>query len=288
MACHPPRSPIGGSEAARVQAYTEPMPTLSPSLSMQPADSPRPGPCLLALDTATQTLAVAVLRGERVWAAQEDGGARASSRLIPLVLELLEAAGLSVPMLDAIAFGQGPGAFTGLRTAAAVAQGLAFGAYKPVLALDSLALVAEDAAPEAPPGTHVWVCMDARMDEVYAARYRRTAHGWHAEEAPALWPWAALAAHWQAISHSHPPQAIAGSALLAFADRWTLPSGPTLHPQESDRAAALARCARQAWLQGPRLDAANALPLYLRDKVAQTTAEREALRVPRQPSEMAS
>lgn len=242
----------------------------------------------MALDTATQTLAVAVLRGERVWAAQEDGGARASSRLIPLVLELIEAAGLSVPMLDAIAFGQGPGAFTGLRTAAAVAQGLAFGADKPVLALDSLALVAEDAAPDAPLGTQVWVAMDARMDEMYAARYRRDAQGWHAEEAPALWPWAALAAHWQALGQSRPPQAIAGSALLAFADRWTPPPGPTLQPQENDRAAALARCARQAWQHHPRLDAAQALPLYLRDKVAQTTAERDALRAPRQPSEVAS
>jgi tRNA threonylcarbamoyladenosine biosynthesis protein TsaB len=260
----------------------------TPSQSPFLADPPHPGPGILALDTATQTLAVAVLRGERVWARHEEGGARASSRLIPLVLELLETAGLSVQMVDAIAFGQGPGAFTGLRTAAAVAQGLAFGADKPVLALDSLALVAEDAVPDALPGTQVWVAMDARMDQVYAARYRREAPGWQTLDAPALWPWATLAAHWQEIARSHPPHAVAGSALQAFAGRWTLPPGPTLHLQENDRAGALARCARHAWLHGPRLDAAQALPLYLRDKVAQTTAERDALRATRQPSEVAS
>ena len=84
-------------------------------------------PHLLALDTATDQLAVAVVSGERDLCAQEAGGARASQRLLPLVFELLQAAGLQAAQLGAVAFGRGPGAFTGLRTATSVAQGLALG-----------------------------------------------------------------------------------------------------------------------------------------------------------------
>jgi tRNA threonylcarbamoyladenosine biosynthesis protein TsaB len=232
-----------------------------------------PSPRLLALDTSTQCLAVAVLHGEQTLATVEEGGARASARLLPLALELLGQAGLSMQDLDAIAFGRGPGAFTGLRTAAAAAQGLALGSGKPVLALDSLALVAEDALPDAPPGATVWVAMDARMDEIYAGRYHREAQGWQADEAPALWPWAALAQH---LLDAEPATAVAGSAWSVFGDRLPAPAGAQSLSPERDRGAALARCARQAWAQGAQLDAADALPVYLRNKVAQTTAERQA------------
>ena len=90
-------------------------------------------------------------------------------------------------------------------------------------------------------------------------------------QAPALWPLAALAAHWQAEA----PACVAGSALDAFGDQ--LPTGSAERvPTEQDRAAALLRLAQQAWQAGQAIDPALALPLYLRDKVAQTTAEREA------------
>jgi len=224
----------------------------------------------LALDTATERIAVAVVDGDRQWAADEAGGALASLHLLPLVFALLERAGLALADLDGIAFGRGPGAFTGLRTASSVAQGLAFGAALPVLALDSLALVAEGAC--AQHGVRdVWVAMDARMDEAYAAAYRRDADGWQVVQAPALWSLAALNEAWQLA----PPLCIAGSALDAFGPR--LITGAALRiAATQDRAGALARLARAAWRRGEAIDAALALPLYLRDKVALTTAERAA------------
>jgi tRNA threonylcarbamoyladenosine biosynthesis protein TsaB len=229
-------------------------------------------PRLLALDTATDRMAVAVVDGERHWGAEEPGGAQTSQRVLPLVFELLERAGLTLGDLDAVAFGRGPGAFTGLRTACSVAQGLAYGAGLPVLPIDSLALVAEDAwARHGDAARRIWVAMDARMDEAYAAAYCRADDRWVAAPEPALWTVAALAAAWQ----SDPPPCVAGSALDAFTDR--LPSGAALRiAVPHDRAAALASLARQAWRRGEALDAALALPLYLRDKVALTTAEREA------------
>lgn len=234
--------------------------------------TPTRTPCLLALDSASERLAVAVVAGERQWCAEEEGGARASQRALPLAFELLAQAGLEASDLDAIAFGRGPGAFTGLRTACAVAQGLAFGLDRPVLAIDSLALVAEDArARQGAAAESLWVAMDARMDEAYAAPYRWADGAWHALRAPALWTLPALAAAW----HEAPPACVAGSALAAFGAR--LPLGNALCVDAvRDRAAALARLARAAWQRGEGIDAAEALPLYLRDKVALTTAEREA------------
>jgi tRNA threonylcarbamoyladenosine biosynthesis protein TsaB len=229
-------------------------------------------PCLLALDSASERLAVAVVAGERQWCAEEEGGARASQRALPLAFELLAQAGLQPSGLDAIAFGRGPGAFTGLRTACAVAQGLAFGLGRPVLAIDSLALVAEDArAQQGAAAESLWVAMDARMDEVYAAPYRWADGTWHALRAPALWTLPALAAAWQEA----PPACVAGSALAAFGARLRLGNALCVGAVR-DRAAALARLARTAWQRSEGIDAAEALPLYLRDKVALTTAEREA------------
>lgn len=234
-------------------------------------------PRLLALDTATDRLAVAVVHGDRTLSANEEGGARASARLLPLALSLLEEAGLTVRDLDAVAFGRGPGAFTGLRAAAAAAQGLALGAGVPVLAIDSLALVAEDHLPDATAGTTVWVAMDARMDEIYAARYTRQGAGWQADEAPALWPWASFAEHLLRTPASAGAKAArVGSAWSVFADRLPALSSMAHGAHDLDRAGALARCALQAWQHGARLDAAQALPLYVRDKVAQTTDERAA------------
>jgi tRNA threonylcarbamoyladenosine biosynthesis protein TsaB len=235
------------------------------------AEPPR-APRLLALDTATERIAVAVVDGEQQWLADEAGGPLASLRLLPLVFTLLERAGLALRELDAVAFGRGPGAFTGLRTACSVAQGLAYGAGLPVLAIDSLALIAEDAlAQRSAAAQRIWVAMDARMEEVYAAAYQHSPAGWVVQQAPALWPLAALADAWR----RDPPAAVAGSALDAFGAR--LPSGDALRiTTPHDRAAALARLARAAWQRGEAVDAAQALPLYLRDKVAQTTAERDA------------
>ena len=100
---------------------------------------------LLAFDTSTQALSIALVLPGEVLVFDGEGGAAASSQLISRAQEMLAQAGLSWARLDAIAFGRGPGAFTGLRTACSVAQGLALGADRPVLPVDSLMVVAQDA-----------------------------------------------------------------------------------------------------------------------------------------------
>ena len=165
----------------------------------------------LAFDTATEHLSIALQVGARVWSHEGAGGAQASTTLIPSIMGLLGQAGVGLRDLDAIAFGRGPGAFTGLRAACAVAQGLAFGAGLPVLAIDSLLAVAEDARIGAQP-QQVWVVMDARMGEVYAALYAFADGAWRTRTEPMLATPEALAARWQA----EPPEVVAGSALIAF------------------------------------------------------------------------
>ena len=223
-------------------------------------------PVLLALDSSTETMALALVAPGQARVFETAGGAQASARMLPEIKALLADAGLQLADLDAIAYGQGPGAFTGLRTACAVAQGLAFGLDKPVLAVDSLMLVAEDARAQGA-GDDVWVAMDARIGEISAAHYRWAGGGWRVDEAPALYAPAALAARWGR------PAAAAGTALTEYAD--ALGPQPRAWPQARSRAAALGALALAAWQRGEARDAAEAVPVYVRDKVALTTAERE-------------
>lgn len=225
---------------------------------------------LLAFDTSTELMSIAVSRDDGVasgiWLHQGAGGPQASAGLIAGVLDLMQQSGMALSELDAICFGCGPGSFTGLRTACAVAQGLAFGLSKPVLAIDSLMLVAEDARAQGA-GDDIWVAMDARIGEIYAARYRWAGDAWTVVEAPALYAPDALAAHWGQ------PVAVAGTALTEYAA--ALGELPRAWPQARSRAAALAALALAAWQRSETRDAADALPVYVRDKVALTTAERE-------------
>ena len=169
---------------------------------------------LIAFDTSTERMTVALRRGDRVFAREGEGGARASTTLLPAVLGLLAEARLALAELDAIAFGRGPGAFTGLRTACAVAQGLALGVAKPVLPIDTLLAVAEDARRDAD-DVRVWALLDARMDQIYAAEYAHANGRWSTRVAPFLTDCEALAARWQAA----PPAIVAGNALAAFGAR---------------------------------------------------------------------
>ena len=243
-------------------------------------NEPDTAPRLAAIDTATDTLAVAVVVGPRQWCAQELGGARSSQRVLPVLTALLAQAGVQPAALEGVAFGRGPGAFTGLRTACSVAQGFALGAGCPVLSIDSLMIVADDM--RARHGiAELWVAMDARMDEVYAGAYAFDGMRWHVRVQPALYTLAALNAAWQVQA----PQALAGSAVLAFGDRLACGGAHRLGEEGADRAAALARLSRAAWHRGEALDAALALPLYLRDKVALTTAERACVRAAREARE---
>jgi tRNA threonylcarbamoyladenosine biosynthesis protein TsaB len=240
---------------------------------------------LLVFDTATERTHVALDTGERIWVHEGTGGARASAEFLPDVLTLLARAGVPLDDVHAIAYGRGPGAFTGLRVACAVAQGLAFGAGKPVLAIDTLMAVAEDARRRLASGDEglvdasaasaasVWALQDARMGELYAAEYVHADGRWSARVAPRVLTPEALVQLWDA----DPPAVVAGDALTAYGVR--LDTGLALRvPEAVPGGEALAALARAAWQAGDRLDAADALPLYVRDKVALTTAEREAAR----------
>src|SRR5712664_494190 len=166
---------------------------------------------LLAFDTATERMSIALAHGGQVHAREAVGGAQASATLIPAILALLDEAGLVLADLDAIAFGRGPGAFTGLRTACSVAQGLAFGANKPVLPIDTLLAVAEDARQGADRQS-VWVVMDARMNEIYAAHYGYADGHWETLVPPFLAHAEQINGRWQAGA----PRVVAGSALAVF------------------------------------------------------------------------
>lgn len=229
-------------------------------------------PTLLAFDTATELLSVALAAGGRVHSHEAAGGALASATLIPAILRMLDEAGVALRDLDAIVFGRGPGAFTGLRTACSVAQGLAFGAAKPVLPVDTLLALAEDARRGAEP-QRVWALLDARMNEIYAAQYAFDGTRWHVLDAPMLTTPEQLNERW----HREPPTLVAGNALAAFGERLVAGAAERA-PGALPRASALLALAPALIEHGALVDAALALPLYVREKVAQTTAEREAAR----------
>ncbi len=228
---------------------------------------------LLAFDTATEHLSIALEARGGVTTHEAAGGAQASANLIPAILGLLSRAGVTLCELDAIAFGRGPGAFTGLRTACSVAQGLAFGAGKPVLPIDTLLAVAEDARAGRPDTAGVWVAMDARMNEIYAAHYRFAAGDWSVLEGPMLTTPDELNRRWR----SQPPEVVAGTALAAFGAQLEVGAARCV-AEALPRATAMLPLAHALWARGGAVDAALALPMYLRDKVAQTTAERDAVR----------
>jgi tRNA threonylcarbamoyladenosine biosynthesis protein TsaB len=237
---------------------------------------------LLAIDTATEVMHLALVAGDAVHVRAEAGGARASLALLPALHALLAQAGVTLAQVEAFAFGRGPGAFTGLRTACAVTQGLALGTGRPVISLDTLMAVAESARLRGAVarGQVLWAATDARMGEVYAARYLLGPDsgpglgpaGWQTLDAPALYAPQTLAARLAAE-----PAVVAGNAAEVYVELLR-PVAQALWPQAVPEGAALAALARAAWLRGERLDAAQAVPLYVRDKVAQTTAEREQAR----------
>lgn len=242
---------------------------------------------LLAFDTSTDRLSVGVAdyagEGARLWLHEGAGGAQASTTLIPVILQLLAEAGLQLNQLDAIAFGRGPGSFTGLRTACSVAQGLALGAGVPVLPIDTLLAVAEEARanlPGAESACRLTALLDARMDEMYTQHFSLQA-GVLTPLGPAilLKPEAlpeSLAASANPAASSLPAHTrhwLAGNVFEPYAGR--LPAWPESQTLRAlPTAAALLRLAPALLAAGAAVPAAQALPLYVRNKVAQTTAER--------------
>ncbi len=228
---------------------------------------------LLALDTSTERMSVALQRGapDVLWQHNGPGGAQTSTVLIPAIEALMARADLRYTELDAIVFGSGPGSFTGLRTACSAAQGLAFGAGIPVLPIDTLLCLAEAARFVHAPQQACWrvlALLDARMDELYAAGYAYAAGKWvQTSDYRLLRPEDALDAT---------ADAIVGNVFASYGVR--LPASSAARFEALPDAKALLRLAPALLADGGAMAPDQALPLYIRDKVAQTTLERAALK----------
>ncbi|AKM32114.1 tRNA (adenosine(37)-N6)-threonylcarbamoyltransferase complex dimerization subunit type 1 TsaB [Pandoraea faecigallinarum] len=239
---------------------------------------------LLALDTSTEFCSVAVYRHDVANSAPAlvverhlDTGPVSSTHILPAARDILREAGVTLAQCDAIAFGAGPGSFTGLRTACGVAQGLAFGAGLPVVPVGTLLACAEAARAmraTSIDAQRVLVALDARMNEAYWADYAwDDASGeWREVHGPSL----------DAAERVRAPDAafvVAGNAVAAFGERLhaSLQAQAVL-VDAMPRARYVASLAARAFARGEAIAADQAMPVYIRNKVAQTTAEREAIK----------
>lgn len=221
---------------------------------------------VLAFDTSTEYLSLALLLDDRVIAREHHAIQQHSALLLPSLHAMLSEADVSLRQLDGIAFGAGPGAFTGLRIACAVAQGLAFGADLPVVGVSTLLALAEQAGHD-----KVVSCLDARMGEVYHAAYRREGVAWREVHAPGLYS-----------PHDIPLMRDdgwrgAGSGFAVSGDALRARLGASLNEARAElipHAREIAQLAAIEFAQGRGLPAWEAAPVYLRDKVALKTSER--------------
>jgi tRNA threonylcarbamoyladenosine biosynthesis protein TsaB len=236
-------------------------------------------PIILAIETSSELASCALFNSGAVAStaaaaviSRETSGVRTHSQsVLPMVQELLREAGVALADCDAIAFGAGPGSFTGVRTACGVVQGLAFGAGLPVLPLVTLEAMAEACRARTGAG-EVLAVLDARMGEVYWAQYRYQDGAWVVVRAPALCapqdvapePAAGLAACGNGFAVY--PEAFAGKDFAAHALLDVMP-----HARD------LAVLGVAALAAGRAVPADQAQPLYLRNKVAYTSAERLAI-----------
>ena len=210
----------------------------------------------------------------RVWFSHELTGPVSSTRLLPAIRELFDTAGLALKDCSAIAFGAGPGSFTGLRTATGVAQGLAFGLSVPVVPVGTLLACAEFARLHDPSATRVLAALDARMNEAYWADFR-----WD-PVAGAAGEWATVQAASldlpEAIVRPDEPFTLAGNAAAAFGERLPMPAAPAcrIDFDALPHALPVALAGLRALRAGRTVAPDQAAPEYVRNKVAQTTAER--------------
>ena len=224
---------------------------------------------ILAFDTSTQWLSVALFDGAQARTFRERCGSASSERILPVIGELLADAATPLAALDGIAFGAGPGAFTGVRIACAVAQGLAFGADLPVFGVSTL-----DALAQAAWRVHGWprvvACLDARMREVYVAASERSGDTKRSVQDAAVrkpadvarpddGPW------WGAGDGFAADPALAASLRLVAYDADLIPD-----------AQSIAECAWPRVLAGQGIPAERAEPFYVRHRVALTSGERAA------------
>lgn len=239
-------------------------------------------PTLLAIDTATEYCSVALLRAQQITERLERVGQSHSSVLLPWIETLLREQGLQLSDCDAIAFGAGPGSFTGLRIACGVAQGLAWGANKPVIAVGNLAAMALAAAQESESELpqRIACAVDARMQEAYWAVFEVMPGQMHGQVREVVAPTLSSAASLVEELLTHAPQVIAGHALSTLPLHWPedFAARARFLPQIRASATSIAQLAVQAWKEGRAQPAAQARPLYVRDRVAQTIAERREVK----------
>lgn len=221
---------------------------------------------LLALDTATESCSAALLSDERLLMREAELVRGHAEHILPMIDELLGEAGATLRTLDAIAFGRGPGSFTGVRLAASIAQGLAFGAGLGVVAISDLSALAQRGFDDGSGVTRILVCNDARMREVYWGCFERGSDGRPVARGPEkvgppetvqLPPeWMEAAGLGRGFAAYPALGALAGVVVRVGWDR-LLP-----------RAAEVARLAAPELAAGRLLDPEAALPVYLRDDVA--------------------
>jgi tRNA threonylcarbamoyladenosine biosynthesis protein TsaB len=231
---------------------------------------------LLAFDTSTEWMSIAVQRRgcTQPWQYNAAGGALTSTQLIPQILALMAQAELRFGDLDALVFGAGPGSFTGLRSACAVAQGLAFGTRVPVLPVNTLLAVAEEARLQlnAGDGCRILAMLDARMDEMYTQCYYLKSELWLYDGGCKL-----IKPEDLGVTEALDARTVlAGNVFEVYGAR--LPQTLTQRVTALPSATALLRLAPALLAAGGAVPAAQALPTYVRDKVAQTTQERTALK----------
>lgn len=212
-----------------------------------------------AFETSTEWCSVALWLDGELRAIEQRAGHRHGELALPMLESLLGPARLALADLQAVAFGAGPGSFTGLRIACGLAQGIAFARGLPVYGVSSLEAMAEESG-----ATRVVACLDARMGEVYYAALEKQDQRWR-EIVPA-----------QCVAPGQAPRPPGegwigcGSGFAAYGDLGLSPVYAEIHPG----AAAVARLAAPRFAAGEGVDAAHAAPVYLRDKVALTTQER--------------
>jgi tRNA threonylcarbamoyladenosine biosynthesis protein TsaB len=216
---------------------------------------------LAALETSTDWCSVALSIDGEIAACERRAPNRHAELALPMLERLLARARRDASMLDAVAFGAGPGSFTGLRIACGIAQGLAFPRSLPVLGISTFEAIAEETG-----AARVVACIDARMREAYYAALEKVADGWRYALEPQCVPPHAV---------PRPPGegwVGAGGGFSAYPDL-NIPGIVRIHPEIHPSAAALARLAAVRLAAGEGVDAALAAPLYVRDKVALTTEE---------------
>ena len=218
---------------------------------------------ILAIDTATERCSVAVVRDGNIIERIADTPRGHADLVLPMIESLLAEAGLSLQQLDGIAYGRGPGAFTGVRIAIGVVQGLAFGAQLLTAGVSNLAAVAQQVAK---PGDRVLVCMDARMGEVYWGVFDCASSGLVHETTPE--EVAAPERVIEQLASSAPVSILAGTGFRAYPQLATIATTGEIFPELLPRARDIALLGIHEFEQGRGLEAADAQPVYLRNQVA--------------------